>query len=339
MKALVYVAPERVEVRSMPDPVVGEGEVLLKVSAAGICGSDIHGFLGHSERRKPGLVMGHETVATILELHPTVKGWGRSQRVCFNPLVNCGACPACLAGRQNLCVEWRLFGMDRLHGTYAELISVPAGQLYALSDSLPEAEAILVEPMAVVIHSFRISLPETPETMAVFGAGPIGCLALILARLRGVPRVCVIDQNEERLEVARRLGADLAINSAREDPVKAVRSFSGGGGAECVVEAVGIEAVRRAAVSAAMKGARILFLGMAENDSALPWIEMVRNEQAVFTSFAYTPRDFRASVQMIESRRFDLKPWTESRPLEEGQESFLKMARNPGATLKLMFKV
>jgi len=339
MKALVYVAPEKVEVVEVPDPVVGEGEVLLKVSAAGICGSDIHGFLGHSERRKPGLVMGHETVATILELHPTVKGWGRSQRVCFNPLVSCGACPACLAGRQNLCVEWRLFGMDRLHGTYAELISVPAGQLYALSDSLPEAEAILVEPMAVVIHSFRISLPETPETMAVFGAGPIGCLALILARLRGVPRVCVIDQNEERLAVARRLGADLAINSAREDPVKAVRSFSGGGGAECVVEAVGIEAVRRAAVSAAMKGARILFLCMAENDSALPWIEMVRNEQAVFTSFAYTPRDFRASVQLIESRRFDLKPWTESRPLEEGQESFLKMARNPGATLKLMFKV
>ena len=339
MKALVYVAPGKVEIRRIPDPAVGEGEALLQVSAAGICGSDIHGFLGHSERRQPGLVMGHETVATIAELHPSVTGWRRSQRVSFNPLVSCRSCPACLDGKQNLCPDWRLFGMDRLHGTYAELVSVPASQLYALPDSLPEAEAILIEPTAVVIHAFRIALAETPDTMAILGAGPIGALTLVLARLRGVPRVCVIDQNEERLAVARTLGADLVIDSSREDAVAAVRSWTAGAGADCVVEAVGIEVLRRAAAAAARKGGRLLFLGIARNDSAMPWTEMIRNEQAVFTSFAYTPRDFAASVRLIGSRRFDLKPWTESRPLEDGQAAFLKMAGDPGATLKLMFEV
>ena len=244
MKALVYLGPERMEVQRIADPTVGEGEVLLQVSAAGICGSDIHGFLGHSERRKPGLVMGHETVATILELHPSVRGWRLSQRVCFNPLVSCRSCPACLQGRQNVCSAWRIFGMDRLHGTYAELISVPACQLYPLSESLPEVEAILVEPTAVVIHAFRVSHSENPETLAIFGAGPLGTLALAVAKLRGVPRVCVIDVNEDRLHAARRLGADHVVNGLREDSAGAVRAWTDGAGAECVLEAVGTEVTR-----------------------------------------------------------------------------------------------
>ena len=339
MKALVYVGPERMEIQRIPDPTIGEGEVLLQISSAGICGSDIHGFLGHSERRQPGLVMGHETVATVLEPHRSVTGWRPSERVCFNPLVSCRSCPACLQGRQNVCSDWQLFGMDRLHGTYAELISVPACQLYRLSDALPAAEAILVEPAAVVTHAFRVSISETPDTMAIFGAGPLGALALVLAKLRGIRQVCVVDVNEDRLQVAGRLGADHVVNARHEDAADAVRSWTSGAGAEYVLEAVGAEATRQAAVAAGAKGGRLLFLGLAEEDTALPWMRMIRNEQAVFTSFTYTPRDFQAAVRLIESRRFDLTPWTVSRPLDEGQECFLKMAHDPGSTLKLMLTV
>lgn len=339
MKALVYVAPERVEVQTLPDPAAGDGEVLLRVSAAGICGSDIHGFLGHSARRQPGLVMGHETVATIREVHPSVRGWRASQRVCFNPLQGCGTCRACRSDRQNLCADWRIFGMDHLQGTFAELIAVPAGQLHALPDALPEAEAIFVEPVAVLVHAFRIAFDQVADTMAIVGGGTIGALALVLAKLHGVGRICVVDQNEKRLAVARQLGADLVVNSAREDAVRAVRSWTGGAGAEHVVEAVGLATTRRAAVGMAAKGARLLFLGMGENDSPLPWVDMIRNEQAVVTSFAYAPRDFAAAVGLVESRRFDLKPWTEAQPLEHGQAAFHKMARDPGNTLKMMFKI
>lgn len=338
MRALVYVAPEKVELQHVPDPVPRPGEVLLGVSAAGICGSDIHGFLGHSERRRPGLVMGHETVARILDAHPGVEGWRPGQRVCFNPLLSCGTCPACLAGRQNLCPSWRIFGMDRLHGTFADQIAVPARQLHALSDGLAEPAAILVEPVAVLLHAFRLSMAELPATMAILGAGTVGAIALVLARLRGVPRVCVVDQNPDRLDVARRLGADLVIDAAREDAAGAIRAWTSGAGAELVVEAVGAAATRRAAVEAAGRGARIVFLGLADHDSALPWIRMIRDEQAVLTSFAYTPRDFEASVRLVESQRFDLGPFTESRPLADGQEAFERMAHRPGPILKMMLK-
>lgn len=337
MKALVYVAPERMEIQEIPDASPAEGEVLLGVSAAGVCGSDIHGFLGHSERRKPGLVMGHETVATILDLHPSVTRWRCGQRVCFNPLVTCGKCRACLEGRQNLCPTWTLFGMDRLHGTYAERIAVPAHQLSALSDGLTEEEAILAEPMAVVIHAFRLGLAEIPEALAIVGGGAIGSLALILAKLRGIPKICVIDVNDERLHAAKRLGADLTVNAAREDATATVRSWSSGGAA-VVVEAVGTAATRRTAVAVAAKGARLMLLGLADNDSPLPWIEMIRNELALFPSFAYAPRDFLDSVKLLESRRVDIRAWTEIRPLDDGQAGFVKMAKDPGPTLKLLLK-
>jgi len=337
MRALVYTGPERMEIQHVPDAAPAEGEVLLGISAAGVCGSDIHGFLGHSARRKPGLVMGHETVATILEVANGVTGWKKGQRVSFNPLLSCGSCAACLDGRQNLCPTWQVFGMDRLHGTYAERVAVPARQLHPLVESLPEEEAILAEPLAVVIHAFRISLADTPASMAIVGGGAIGSLALVLAKLRGVPRVAVIDVNEERLAAAKRLGADLAVDARRETAIDEVRDWSGGG-ASSVVEAVGSEKTRETSVAVAAKGARLLFLGLAENRSPLPFMDMVRNEQAIFTSFAYAPRDFTDSLRLLEARRFDMKPWTETRPLAEGEAAFAKMAKNPGATLKMMLK-
>ena len=174
--------------------------------------------------------------------------------------------------------------------------------------------------------------------MAIVGGGAIGSLALVSAKLRGVPRVAVVDVNEERLRAARTLGADLVVDASRVNAGEAVRAWSSGG-ADVVVEAAGSELTRRTAVAAAARGARLVFLGLAENESPLPWIEMTRNEQAVFTSFTYTPRDFEAAVALIEARRFDLRPWSEVRRLEEGQAAFEKMSRRPGGTLKMLLKL
>ena len=338
MKALVYMGPEKVEIQDVPVPAPQAGEALLKIHASGICGSDIHGFLGHSERRKPGLILGHEAVATIEKVHASVTGWKPGQRVVINPLMPCWTCPACLAGKQNLCSNWKVLGLDRVHGTYAEFVSLPATCLYPVSDSLPEAEAIMTEPLANVVHFFRISMAEVPDSLTIVGAGAIGMLALSMAKLRGIARICVIDKNEKRLEVAKQLGADHVVSGSAGDPVPAARKWSDGG-TEFVIETAGIEVTRRQAVNCCRRGGRILFIGMAEMESSLPWIEMIRDEKAVFTTFCYSPRDFKTALNLIEAKKLDLTPWTETRPLDDGQAGFLKMAKDPGATLKMMFKI
>jgi len=338
MKALVYMGPEKVEIQDVPVPAPQAGEALLKIHASGICGSDIHGFLGHSERRKPGLILGHEAVATIEKVHASVTGWKPGQRVVINPLMPCWSCPACLAGKQNLCANWKVLGLDRVHGTYAEFVSLPATCLYPVSDTLSEAEAIMTEPLANVVHFFRISMAEVPDSLTIVGAGAIGMLALSMAKLRGIARICVIDRNEKRLDVAKQLGADQVISGLSDDPVPAARKWSDGG-TEFVIETAGIEVTRRQAVNCCRRGGRILFIGMAEMESSLPWIEMIRDEKAVFTTFCYSPRDFKTALSLIEARKLNLTPWTETRPLSDGQAGFLKMAKDPGPTLKMMFKI
>jgi threonine dehydrogenase-like Zn-dependent dehydrogenase len=338
MRALVYTGPGRVEIQDVAKPSAGPGDVLLQIQTAAVCGSDIHGFLGHSERRKPGLVLGHEAVATIAEVHPSVEGWKAGQRVVVNPLITCGRCAACLAGRQNLCASWKVLGLDRVQGTYAEFVALPVSCLYPFPEGLSEQEAVLTEPLANVVHYFRISMTEIPDSMTVLGAGPIGILTLALAKLRGIARVSVADTNEARLEVARRLGADAVIVSGREDPVEAVRRWSDGG-TEVVVETAGITATRRQAVGCCRRGGRLVFVGLGENDSPLPWIEMIRDEKTVFTTFAYTPRDFLTALRIVASRQVDLRPWTETRRLEDGQAGFDKIAYAPGSTLKMVFEI
>src|SRR5579862_5940790 len=338
MKALVYTGPEMVEMRDVATPSIAPGEVLLKVHASGICGSDIHGFLGHSERRKPGLILGHEAVATVDKVHATVTGWKAGQRVVINPFQTCGACAACQNGKQNLCANWKVLGLDRVHGTYAEFISVPVSCLYPVSGAISEAEAIMTEPLANVVHFFRTTMSEVPDSLTIMGAGAIGILALSMAKLRGISRVCVVDKNEGRLEVARQLRADLVVSSASSDPVLAVREKNTAT-TEFVIETAGIQKTRRQAVDLCRRGGRILFIGMAEMEASLPWIEMIRDEKAVFTTFCYTPRDFQTSLQLIEARKLDLRPWTETRPLSDGQAGFLKMAKDPGSTIKMMFKI
>jgi 2-desacetyl-2-hydroxyethyl bacteriochlorophyllide A dehydrogenase len=338
MRALVYTGPGRVEIQDVAKPTVGPGDALLEIHAAAICGSDVHGFLGHSERRKPGLILGHEAVATVEHVHPSVTAWTRGQRVVVNPLMACGACAACLDGRQNLCARWRVLGMDRVQGTYAEFVALPASCLYPVADDLSDQEAVLTEPLANIVHLFRTAMAEVPDSLTILGAGPIGILALALAKLRGIARVAVVDKNEARLGVATTLGADEVVVSGREDPVDAVRRWSDGG-TEVVIETAGISVTRRQAVGCCRRGGRLVFVGLAENDSPLPWIEMIRDEKSVYTTFCYTPRDFLTSLRLIESRRIDLRPWTETRPLDDGQAGFEKIAYDPGSTLKMVFEI
>jgi len=172
---------------------------------------------------------------------------------------------------------------------------------------------------------------EMPRTMAILGTGTMGALGVTLARSRGVGKIVVVDKNEARLKAAREIGAHLVINVDDGDAARKI------GTVDFVFDAVGVSAMRRLALEICKRGGRIAFLGMGENETSLPFIDMIRNEQAIFTSFAYTPKDFAESVRLIESGDAPPDKWTEIRPLSQGQESFMKMAHDPGGTLKLLF--
>jgi len=333
MKALVLTGKERVEMQEMPAPTPQAGEVLLRVLTAGICGSDIHGFLGHSPRRKPGLILGHEAVGVVAELGPGVKSLKTGQRVYVNPLISCGKCEACLSGRENCCANWRLLGMDRVHGAYAEYVAVPSSQLRAIPNEVSDERAVWAEPLANIVHCFRISMSQKPKSMAILGAGTMGALGLTVAKARGIEKVLVVDKNEARLDAAKEIGVDVAINVDRENAKERI------GSVDYVFDAVGVSSMRRLALEVCKRGGRIALLGMGENETSLPFIDMIRNEQAIFTSFAYTPADFAESVRLIEAGDAPPDRWTEIRPLSQGQESFMKMAHNPGSTLKLLFNI
>jgi threonine dehydrogenase-like Zn-dependent dehydrogenase len=154
-----------------------------------------------------------------------------------------------------------------------------------------------------------------------------------------VQRLFAVDRNTDRLPVARELGAELTLDPDEGDVPAQVREATAGEGADCCLDAVGAGATRQSAVASCRRGGRVMLLGLAENESSLPFVDMIRNEQSIATSFAYTPRDFQDSVRLIESGRVSLGRWTETRPLEDGQASFMKMTHDPGATLKLVLTV
>jgi threonine dehydrogenase-like Zn-dependent dehydrogenase len=328
MRALVYTAPKKMSVEDRPRPAVQENEVEIAVDAAGICGSDVSGFLGHSRRRIPPLVLGHELVGRTSE----------GKRVVANPLIHCGHCAACLSGAQNLCSSWRLLGLDRTEGCYAEYVSLPNSHLYEIPDDLSDARAVMAEPLANIVHLFRIAAPAPFFRMGIVGGGTMGSLALLAARRLGVREILVQDLSDARLRVARQMGAAAAVNVSCEEGRAEARRFAGNG-LDLVLDASGVGAARQAAFDLCRPGGTVVLLGMGAEKSEIDFVTSIRKEHRVVMSFAYTPADFERSLSLLIGGEIDLTPWTVEMALEEGQQAFDRITTNPGDTLKILLRV
>ena len=329
MRALVYTAPSQVTLENHPRPQPAPGDCEIAVSAAGICGSDISAFLGHSRRRKPPLVLGHELVG-----RRTTDG----KRVVANPLISCGRCTACLSGAQNLCGEWRLLGMDQTAGCYQEFVTIPQTQVYEIPDHLSDAQAVVAEPLANIVHLFRIAAPLPFFRMGIVGGGTMGSLALLTARRLGVREILVQDVSDVRLETVRRMGATLAVNVSSEQGRQEATQFAGHG-LDLVLDASGVGPARQAAFDLCRPGGMVVLLGMGQERSEIDFVPSIRKEHRVTMSFAYTPADFKRSLDLLTAGEIDLRPWTAELPLEEGQQAFDRMTKAPGDTLKMLLRI
>ncbi len=338
MKALVWEGPRLTNMRETPEPVAADDEVVLHVAFAGICGSELSGYLGHNALRKPPLVMGHEFAGEIVSLGKNAASINPKlqvgSRVTANPLQNCGVCVYCKRGLTQLCVARKLIGAAR-PGAYAEFVSVPAHLVAVLPEGMSLETGALTEPVAVGVRIAKMLGDMRDENVLIIGAGPIGLLAMQALKLRGVRRVFISDLDKDRLEMGRKFGGEI-LNPRETDVVSYVKQETGGLGVAATVDAVGSGVTRAQAVNATRSAGTVILSGLHEEASPLPVSDAIRREMVLRGVFAYTPEDFAEALDLLARKRIDLAPWIVKVPLEEGGAWFDRLVDAPGAVAKVL---
>jgi threonine dehydrogenase-like Zn-dependent dehydrogenase len=342
MQALVWLGPRDMVERAEPMPQPAPGEVLISVAAAGICGSELSGFLGHNSLRVPPLIMGHECSGQVAQAAGETFATGDiaavGARVTFNPLIACGTCDQCLARRPNLCRQRRLIGAHR-PGAFAQYVAVPARQCYPLPNQLPLIAGALVEPLACSIRAVALAGVQRYECLLILGAGPIGLCAVAAARAQGVEQIIVSDVAPQRLEIALRWGASAVINACEQQVVAFVRERYPGG-VDCVIDAVGATSVRTQAIRAVRPGGRVVLIGLHDEESIFPTNYLIRQEITLAGSFAYTEADFTQAIDLLT--RGVVQPsgdWLEERPLSDGPSAFAELVDGKARAAKIVLTV
>ena len=335
MRALMYLGTRKMEMQEVEEPRATPGYVVLKVGAASICGSDLHGFLGKSAKRVPPLVMGHEFTGEVMAPDGGAEGLSVGDRVTINPILSCGRCEECLRGRTSICPHRTVIGIEH-PGAFANYVSVPAESCFKLPDHVGDLEGSMVESLSNALHIFDRSLHGFIRSVAVIGAGTQGLLALQVARHIGATRIAVTDMVPSRLELASRLGATHVIDVRTEDPVEAVIDMTDGQGVDLSVEAVGHTATQEQAVRMLRQGGEAVLLGLgAEAPMGIDGVAMVNRELVVRGSYAYTSLDFAYSLELISTGRIDVASMVVARDLEEGPAIFTKLVDDPGDLIKV----
>jgi L-iditol 2-dehydrogenase len=342
MRALLLSDYKQLSVVDMPLPEIGDGDVLVRVRACGICGSDIHGYDGSTGRRIPPLVMGHEAAGVIERVGSGVRGFAAGDRVSFDSTVSCGVCGFCRRGRINLCDNRTVLGVStgeyRRHGAFAEYVAVPSRILYQLPDTLPFERAALLEAVSVAVHAVSRRVPAPDDTAVVVGAGMIGVLIVQVLRAKGVPNVIAVDVDPRKRTLARRMGAAHAIDPAEGEVAAAVRELTGGRGADVSFEVVGHGDTLASAIRCLRKGATVVLVGNLSPNVALPLQEVVSREIDVLGSCA-SNGEFPESIELLARGVVNVDPIISlTAPLDEGPALFERLYGGDPALMKVIIQ-
>lgn len=345
MEALVLTAPGEVANRRVPVPAALEGDdVLIRVTRAGICGSELEAVATKSPRRVPPLIMGHEFAGRLESVGPgaAAAGWRVGDRVVPNPLVPCMRCRSCSRGLTNACPNRTLLGLN-LDGGHAELVRCQARQLRRIPDGLTDEGAATAEPLAVAVHGVRLlgGTAVLPRSIAVFGAGTIGLLVLQAARLAGATTTLVLDVDAGRLEIARRLGAGLTLDprtpqGSGEGLLAAAHALAGEDGFDGVDRAVGRGDTRGAAMRLVRPGGTVVWIGSAENQITMMGMDVVLGERRIQGAYAYTDEDFDTALGLLAAGKVDTASWSRTYPLSEAAAVFTRILRREEAAVKVL---
>ena len=335
MKALVLTAPSQLEFTDFPKPVPADDEVLLRIHACGICGSDIHGWDGSTGRRRPPLIMGHEAAGEIVAVGPRVERWRLGDRVTFDSTISCGACPYCARGEVNLCDHRRVVGVApveyRQHGAFAEFLAVPARILYALPNGLTYQQAAMVEPVSIAIHAVQRVRLAPNATAVVVGAGMIGLFVIQALRWAGASRIIAVDLADNRLALARELGATDTLRSDLMEVPAEVARLTGGNGADVALEVVGVSATLNLAIASVRRGGSVVLVGNLAAKTDFPLQAVVTRELTLHGTCG-SAGEYPLCLDLIARGVIRVEPMISAvAPLVDGAAWFEKLSAKDGA--------
>jgi L-iditol 2-dehydrogenase len=335
MKALLLSEYKTLDLVDVPKPQPDDGDLLIRVQACGICGSDVHGYDGSTGRRLPPVVMGHEAAGIVEAVGSEVTDFRPGDHVTFDSTVFCGRCFYCRRGLVNLCDHREVIGVSTpdFHrmGAFAEYVTVPARIAYALPDDIPFAYAALIEAVSVAVHAVSLTPIALDDTVVVVGAGMIGLLALQAALLAGAGRVFVVDLDDSRLEFARNLGATCTFNSSSCDSVTEIRNLTSGRGADVALECVGISPSVNLAIESVRKGGMVTLVGNVAPRVEIGLQSTVTRQIRLQGSCA-SSGEYPTCISLISRGAIRVEPLLSAvAPLDEGAAWFNRLyAREPG---------
>jgi len=334
MQALLLSNYRHLEIADLETPTPGPDQILVRVAACGICGSDVHGYDGSSGRRIPPIVMGHEAAGTVTALGATVTQFSKGDRVTFDSTVSCGTCDYCLRQETNLCDHRRVLGVScadySCAGAFAEYVVVPQHIVHHLPDSLSFSEAAMLEAVSVALHAVSLSPIRSGQTALVLGAGMIGLLTMQVLRVAGCSRVFVADIDPSRLKLATELGASASLGATGPELTSHISDLTDGRGVDVALEAVGIDETVRTAVDCIRKGGAITLVGNISPEVTLPLQKVVTRQLRLQGSCA-SAGEYPQAIHLVASGRIRVKPLiTAVAPLADGPRWFERLySREP----------
>lgn len=342
MKALVLREYNRLTYEDVPVPDPGPEEVLIRVKACGICGSDVHGMDGSTGRRVPPVIMGHEASGVVAALGPGVEEWKPGDGVTFDSTIYCGRCDFCRGGLINLCDNRRVLGVScgdyRQNGAFAEYVVVPRRILYRIPEGVSFVRAATIEAISIAFHAVGRVPVTLNDTAVVVGAGMIGLLIVQSLRVAGCGRIVAVDLDASRLELARKLGADTVLNPSACDIRQAVRELTGGKGADLAFEAVGLGATLQAAISSLRKGGALSLVGNVVPTVEFPLQEVVTRQISLYGSCA-SCGEYPACLDMLARGALDIDSMiSATAPLSEGAAWFDRLYRREPGLMKIILE-
>jgi len=341
MKALLLEDYMRLAVRELPDPVIqGDDEVLIRVRAAAICGSDVHGIDGSTGRRQPPVIMGHEAAGVVEACGPAVTSVSPGDRVTFDSTIWCGTCHFCRRGQVNLCDRRMVLGVScaeyRRDGAFAEYVIVPERILFPLPEGLAFEEAALAEPVSVALHAVRVSDLGQGETAAVVGSGLIGLLLIQILRAYSPHRIIAFDTDAGRRSAALAAGADIALNPADASWQSRLLDASFGRGVDKSYEAVGTTSAIETAIASVRKGGTVTLIGNISPKADIPLQLVVTREIRLQGSCAISG-EYPTALELMARRTIDVRKVISAvAPIEEGPDWFMRLYRREAGLLKVV---